>query len=92
MGNNDAILGRTESTSGGHLPRCYRGRGSPAHALTSFSTASSVSWQAQGLQWECRARARLHAAQKHSGPASLRPGEEELAEELWQHGSPAECR
>lgn len=54
---------------------------SPAHLVTSFSTTSSLSWQAQGLQRERCVRARLDAAEKYSGPDSLQAGNEYLAEE-----------
>lgn len=53
----------------------------PCHLVTSFSTTSSLSWQAQGLQREHCARARLDAAGKHSRTDSLQAGKERLAEE-----------
>lgn len=81
MEGKDATMGRTVSTFGGHLLRCYRWQRSPAHLVTSFSTTSSVSWQAQGLQRESCVRARLDAAEKHNGPDSLQAGNEYLTEE-----------
>lgn len=81
MEDKDAIMGRTVSAFGGHLLRCYRWQRGPAHSVTSFSTTSSLSWQAQGLQREHCVRARLDAAEEYSGPDSLQAGNEYLAEE-----------
>lgn len=53
----------------------------PCHLVTSFSTTSSLSWQAQGLQWEHCARARLDAAGEYSRTNSLQAGKECLAKE-----------